>query len=179
VDAIQTQLTSVAVLLLAHLRVSHIGSQTLVNATSWATEEGGSLSIRVLCPLGTPISRWPPFYKVLVKVETTYLSLGLQNIGKGTAKMDCEQVLIHQILYLSKRGMISLAEVLTIWLQILGDATGVWQTLKMNDTAIVLKVASNTIFSYQLFLASVDVFVANAFVDADVDDACSYVDASA
>jgi len=57
VNAIQTQLTSMAVLLLAHLRVSHVGYQTLVNATSWTTEERGSRSIRVLCLLDTPISR--------------------------------------------------------------------------------------------------------------------------
>ena len=140
VDAVQGQLTAVAVLLLAHLRVSHGGYQTLVNATSWATSEGDIRAVRVLCPLGTPMCRWPPLYKVLAKIEATTSSLGLQNLGKGAAHMDCKLVLIDQLLYLSRKGLISLADGLTIWVQILGDATGVWRSLKMNGTTIVLKV---------------------------------------
>jgi hypothetical protein len=140
VDAVQAQLTSVAVLLLAHLRVSHAGYQTLVNATSWATSDGDIRAVRVLCPLGTPMCRWPPLYKVLAKVEATTSSLGLKNLGKGAAHMDCKLVLIDQILFLSRKGLISLVDGLTIWVQILGDATGVWRSLKMNGTTIVLKV---------------------------------------
>jgi hypothetical protein len=105
VDAVQGQLTAVAVLLLAHLRVSHGGYQTLVNATSWATSEGDIRAVRVLCPLGTPMCRWPPLYKVLAKIEATTSSLGLQNLGKGAAHMDCKLVLIDQLLFLARKAL--------------------------------------------------------------------------
>ena len=140
---VQAQLTSVAVLLLAHLRVSQDGYQTLVNATSWATGDGDNRATRILCPLGTPICRWPPLYKVLEKIQITTSSLGLKNMGKGAAHLDCEQVLMHQLLHLAKKGIIRLSDGLTIWVQILGDATGVWRSLKMNGTTICLKVIAH------------------------------------
>ena len=188
VDAVQGQLTFVAVLLLARLRVSHGGYQTLVNATSWATSEGDIRAVRVLCPLGTPMCRWPPLYKVLAKIEATTSSLGLQNLGKGAAHMDCKLVLINQLLYLSRKGLISLADGLTIWVQILGDATGVWRSLKMNGTTIVLKVILFNISYYQCWCLSACIYsclcgnvAPSAFANADVDadDACSDADASA
>jgi len=59
--ATEEQLTSVAILLLAHLGVSHAGYQTFINATSWIADEDNNKGVsRVLCPLGTPICRWPP-----------------------------------------------------------------------------------------------------------------------
>ena len=89
--------------------------------------------------------RWPPLYKVIAEIEATTSSLGLNNLGKGAAHMDSEKVLIHQLQYLARKGHILLDDGLTIWVQILGDATGVWRSLKMNGTTIVLKVIVITI----------------------------------
>ena len=61
---------------------------------------------------------------------------------------------------------------LTISVQILGDVTGVWRTLKMNGTTIGLNLHSNTTCPNQLLLFGLDVGAANANADADVDDAC-------
>ncbi len=47
----QAQLISATVLLLAHLRVSHGSYHTLVNATSWATGDGGNRATLIFCPL--------------------------------------------------------------------------------------------------------------------------------
>ena len=140
---VQAQLTRVAVLLLTHLRVSHGGYQTLVNATSWATGDGNNRATRILCPLGTPICRWPPLYKVLAEIKITTSSLGLKNMGKGAARLDCKQVLMHQLLHLAKKVLIWLFDGLTIWVQTLGDATGVWRSLKMNGITQVLKVIAH------------------------------------
>jgi hypothetical protein len=140
VMSMQKQLTSVAVLLLAHLGVSQGGYQTLVNATSWSSGDDSDVVTRILCPLGTPMCRWPPLRKVLEEVDATALELGLVNLGKGAAHMDCKKVLIDQLRALAKAGLINLVEGATIWVQILGDATGIWRSLKMNGTTIVLKV---------------------------------------
>jgi hypothetical protein len=77
VDAIQKQFTPVAILLLAHLGVSHLGYQTLINATSWTTGDGESRASRVRCPLGTPLCRWPPLNHVLTEIKST---LGLTSL---------------------------------------------------------------------------------------------------
>ena len=95
--AIQNQLTYVAVLLLAHLRVIHVGYQTLVNATSWANGDGDIRANRVLCPLGTPICRWPPLYNVIAETQATTSTLGLNNLGKRAAHMDSDKFFIHQL----------------------------------------------------------------------------------
>jgi len=140
VDAMEVQLTPVAILLLAHLGVSHAGYQTLINATSWATGDGDTRASRVRCPLGTPLCRWPPLHRILREIESTASKLGLTNMGKGAARMDIKKVLIDQLLFLFKSGLLNLEEGVTIWVQILGDATGIWRSLKMNGTTIVLKV---------------------------------------
>jgi len=123
VMSIQNQLTSVAVLLLAHLGVSQGGYQTLINATSWSSKNGGDRVIRILCPLGTPTSRWPPLRKVLAEIDATALNLGLVNMSKGAAHIDWKQVLIDQLRTLAKMGLIKIEEGATIWVQILCDAT--------------------------------------------------------
>ncbi len=61
-------------------------------------------------------------------------------MGKGAARMDIRKVLIDQLLFLFKSGILNLEEGLIIWVQILGDAKGIWRSLKMNGTIIVLKV---------------------------------------
>jgi hypothetical protein len=66
---------SVAVLLIAHLGVSHGGYQTLINATSWTTGDGESLASRVRCPLGTPLCRWPSLNHTLTDTSLHLLSL--------------------------------------------------------------------------------------------------------
>jgi hypothetical protein len=114
-----------------------------VNATSWATGDGENRATRILCPLGTPICRRPPLYKVYAEIEITTSRLRLKNMGKGAAYLDCEQVLMHRLLHLAKKGLIRLSDGLTIWVQLLGDATGVWRSLKMNGTTIALKVITD------------------------------------
>ena len=142
VAVVQGQLTSVAVLLLAHLGVSHAGYQTLINATSWIVDEDNNKGVsRVHCPLGTPMCRWPPLYKVMEGIKATTSALGLKNMGNGAAYMECKAVLVDQLRALRKAGLINLVEGDTIWVQILGDATGIWRSLKMNGTTIVLKVS--------------------------------------
>jgi len=141
VASMQKQLSSVAVLLLSHLGVSHDGYQKLVNATSWSSgDDDDQRVIRVMCRLGTPMCRWPPLRKVLEEIEATSVKLGLVNMGKGAARMDCKNVLIDQLQALARAGLITIVEGDTIWVQILGDATGIWRSLKMNGTTIVLKV---------------------------------------
>ena len=55
---VQAQLTSVAIVLLAHLGVSHAGYQTLINATSWVRGEDNKNSVcRVPCSLDTATYR--------------------------------------------------------------------------------------------------------------------------
>ena len=139
-ETMQKQLNSVAVLLIAHLGVSHAGYQTLINATSWTTGDGESLASRVRCPLGTSLCRWPSLNRTLTDIKLTSSKLGLTNLGKGAAFMDCRLILIDQLQALFKSGLIDLEEGITIWVQILGDATGIWRSLKMNGTTLVLKV---------------------------------------
>jgi hypothetical protein len=72
-------------------------------------------------------------------IKATSSTLGLKNFGKGAAYMDCKAVLIDQLRALAKAGLISLVvEGDITWVQILGDATRIWRSLKMNGTTIVI-----------------------------------------
>jgi hypothetical protein len=65
-------------------------------------------------------------------------------MGKGAAHLDCEQVLMHPLLHLAKKGLIRLFDGLNICvLQILGDDTVVLRSLKMKGSTIVLKVIAH------------------------------------
>jgi len=67
-------------------------------------------------------------------------------MGKGAAYMECKAVLYDQLLVLPKAGIINFVEGDTIGVQILGDATEIWRSLKMNGTTIVLKVNFKCLF---------------------------------
>ena len=66
------------------------------------------------------------------------------HVGLGTAWLQPEEVLKDRIRHLVKRGWLQTANGSTVWIQILGDATGIWKSRKVNGTAVVLKVMHNS-----------------------------------
>ena len=58
--------------------------------------------------------------------------------------MDASTVLIRRIKVLVQQGLVVLTPGMKLKIQLLGDATGIWKSLKVNGTTITLKVMYDT-----------------------------------
>jgi hypothetical protein len=60
--------------------------------------------------------------------------------GENQAYVDAAIVLVRRIRVLVKQGILVLTHGMKLRLQILGDATGIWPSLKVDCTIIILKI---------------------------------------
>ena len=136
---VQEHLDSVSVILVSQLGLFYPKYQKLINATSWESTNG--TVTRVTCPLGTPMARWQPKNNVAAMIARRAAELGLQTLANSGASLNPRTVLVDLIPRMVAEQSIDLDEDgATIWVQVLGDAAGIWRSLKMNGTTLVLKL---------------------------------------
>jgi hypothetical protein len=75
-------------------------------------------------------------------LNTVAIQLGIE-IKSGAVFFDPMQFIIKLVLELVNKGLLKLYPDMILEVQVLGDATSVWQSMKINGTAIVLKVIYN------------------------------------
>ena len=141
--AIKEHMDVIAVPLFAELGLTYRNYQKLINVWCWRNPGTGWERIRL--PEGTAMPTWLSKNELAKEQKQVMASLGMEMVidpatKKNTCWLDPVPVLQRQLLHLHHRGMLPLSEGMTVKVQLLGDATGIWKSLKVNGTAIALKV---------------------------------------
>lgn len=115
------------------------GWQELIDLSSFEAVEDGSL-VRLKLPAGTYAARWMSRDKVVELAKQNMHKLGLDLKQPNAAWVDPELVIVKRVRELEAKGLLQVADGMTLKVQLLGDATTVWKSLRVNGTTIVLKV---------------------------------------
>lgn len=151
---------------------NNIVLQALINLTSHQWVDEHNLR-RILLPNGTRMPAWPPKNKVVQDMKRVVNELGFEvkvyamdiescipatnatnnqsqvltalllQDGMRSAWLDPTKIVSTRVQYLVKRGLIQLQDGITLKVQILGDASRIWKSMKMNGTVICVKTLHN------------------------------------
>ena len=139
-DAIQEHIDKVVIAVHTECALTDHGYQSLINYTSniWVDNQ----MIRLELPFGTSMPKWMSKNKLKEQLSEATAKLGIE-IKPGSAWLDPKAVVIQRLMELIARGLVKLEPGMTIKVQLLGDATTVWKSMKVNGTTLVLKVIYN------------------------------------
>ena len=137
IATIQEHMDNVVVALYTSTDLTDRGYQALINYTS--NEWIGERLVRLKLPWGTSMAKWMSKNQLKAKLKEASEKLGIE-VKPGSAWLDPEAVLIKRIEELAEKGLLHLIHGMTIRVQLLGDASTVWKSMKVNGTTMVLKV---------------------------------------
>ena len=142
-DAMKEHMDRLAVPLFTELALTYRKYQKLINV--WSYHNDGTGWSKILLPEGTPVPAWMSKRQLTTEQKQFLQDLGMEvDIDTTTKKNSCWldplPVLHRQLKHLHKIGLLDLTDGVTVRVQVLGDATGIWRSLKVNGTTIVLKV---------------------------------------
>ena len=123
--------------------LTHRGYQKLINLTSNVYEDGEKFAIKL--PQGSDPPKFLPKNKMLEHLKNVMAKLGLETAGEngGAAWLDPSKVVVERVRQLGQQGLLQLQDGNTLKVQVLGDATTVWKSLKVNGTTVCMKVIYN------------------------------------
>jgi hypothetical protein len=136
---LQDHLDSIAGPLYALLNLTETGYQKLINSLSWKYDHEQGRHRRIRFKWGTRMPRLMSQIAMRAAKQRFMRSIGIVR-GRNQAYVDAAIVLIRRIRVLVQQGLLVLTPGLKLRVQILGDATGIWPSLKVNGTTIILKV---------------------------------------
>ena len=113
--------------------------QKLINALSWKYDYNRGKHFRIRFKWGTKMPRLMSYIRLREAKRDFMETLGLVR-EENRAYVDAKAVLIRRIEQLAKEGILDVHHGMKLRVQILGDATGIWKSLKVNGTTVVLKV---------------------------------------
>jgi len=121
------------------LNLTETGYQKLINSLSWKYDHEQGRHRRIRFKWGTRMPRLMSQLSMRASKKRFMTSIGLVR-GENQAYVDAEIVLVRRIRVLVKQGILVLTPGMKLRVQILGDATGIWPSLKVNGTTIILKI---------------------------------------
>ena len=142
-SVIQEQFDAVVIPLVTQCDLTEHAYQCLINYTSNLWD--GENMVHFKFPHGTPMPKWMSKNKMLELKAEAALQLGL-DIKPGSAWLSLKAVLVQRIRELIQQGFIKIPDdgsTPVLRAQILGDATTVWKSMRVNGTSIVAKVLYN------------------------------------
>ena len=138
-DQIQAHLDSIAGPLYSLLNLTEREYQKLINALSWEFDYEHGKHRRIRFKWGSKMPRFMSYIKLREAKKQFMQTLGMVR-EENRAYVDAETVLVRRIKTLVKQGILVLQPGMKLRVQLLGDATGIWKSLKVNGTTIVLKI---------------------------------------
>jgi hypothetical protein len=130
---------SIAGPLYALLNLTETGYQKLINSLSWKYDHEQGRHKRIRFKWRTRMPRLMSQIAMRSAKQRFMCSNGLVR-ARNQAHVDAAIVLIRRIRVLVQQGLLVLTPGLKLRVQILGVATRIWPSLKVNGTTIILKV---------------------------------------
>ena len=138
-DQIQDHLDLIAGPLYSLLNLTEREYQKLINALSWEYDYEQGKHRRIRFKWGSKMPRFMSYIKLREAKRQFMETLGMVR-EENRAYVDAETVLVRRIRTLVKQGILVLHSGMKLRVQLLGDATGIWKSLKVNGTTVVLKI---------------------------------------
>ena len=140
---IQDYMDKMAMPLYSKLNMRERQYQDLVNFFLYEYDEDGNRH-EIQLPGGTKMPRWPSIHVVRQQQKEFLESLGLEvSEDNKVSRLDPAKVLQEHLRHLHKSGLLDLRDGKVVKVQLLGDATGIFKSLQVNGTVLVLKVIYN------------------------------------
>ena len=140
VRVVQEHMDKVVIALHAECSLTDHAYQCLINYTSNVYED--NQMSRLLLPFDTPMAKWMPKNKLKEALKEATIKLGIE-VKPGSAWLDPIKVVTQRVIELIRKGLITIQPGMILKVQLLGDATTLWKSMKVNGTTIVLKVIYN------------------------------------
>jgi hypothetical protein len=136
---IKQHMDDIAAPLYAMLNLTEEQYQKLVNAMSWEYCHDAEKMVRIrFCEGRTKMPRFMSIHGIRASTKNFMEANGLIH-GDNTAYVDPETVLIQRLEKLVEEGIVHLTPNMIFNIQVLGDATGIWRSMKVNGTTVILK----------------------------------------
>ena len=133
---LQNHLDKLAGPLYALLNLTETGYQKLINSLSWKYDHEEGRHRRIRFKWGTRMPRLMSQLTMRAAKKRFMNTIGLVR-EENQAYVDAATVLIRRIRVLVHQGLLVLTPGMKLKVRILGDATGIWKSLKENGTAII------------------------------------------
>ena len=142
-DKIQDHLNAIVSPLYALLNLTERDYQKLVNALSWEYDVEHEKHRRIKFKFGTRMPRLMAHLGLRELKKKFMDEIGLVR-ERNKAHVEAVPLLKRRIQDLVKEKILQIEDGMKLKVQVLGDATGIWKSMKVNGTTIVLKIMYDT-----------------------------------
>ena len=142
-DGMQEHLDQIVAPLYALLNLTERDYQKLINAMSWEYDLEEDRHRRIKFGFGTRMPRLMAYQGLRALKKQFMASIGLVR-ERNKAHVEAIPLLVKRIQALVAEGVLTVEDGMKLKVQVLGDATSIWKSLKVNGTTVVLKIMYDT-----------------------------------